>query len=190
MDKNKKNKKNKNFFEGNPLIVFVLFSLVTIMAFKNLFPQDGTNANFGQDSYGKNSYKKISYSDLKKLISNGSIEYVGIGDTSIKAISKPTNGTQTTYNTLRVIPDHTLIPMLEAQNIAYGGVNEQNLLADMIFGWVLPLLIFFGIWMFLAKRMSKTLGGGMGGMLGMGGASKMINSEKPKVKFKDMAGNI
>jgi cell division protease FtsH len=37
--------------------------------------------------------------------------------------------------------------------------------------------------------MSKSFGGGAGGILGMGGAKKMINSEKPNVKFVDMAGN-
>jgi len=184
MDKN-----NKNFFEKNPIIVFVIFSAVTIMAFKSLFPQDSMNANAQQAPYGQSKYQKVSYSDLKKLIKNGQIEYVGIGDTGLKAISKPNNGTKTTYKARRVVPDNTLVPMLEEQNVAYGGVDEQNLLADMLFGWVLPILIFFAIWMFLAKRMSKSLGGGAGGILGIGGASKMINSEKPKIKFKDMAGN-
>jgi len=188
-NKQDNNNNNNNFFEKNPMIVFVIFSLVTIMAFKGLFPQDDMNANSGQNVYGQQNYKKVSYSDLKQLISGGQIEYVGIGDTGLKAISKLPNGTQTTYRARRVIPDNTLIPLLESNGIAYGGVNEQNLLADMLFGWVLPLFIFFGIWMFLAKRMSKSMGGGAGGILGMGGAKKMINSEKPNVKFKDMAGN-
>ena len=190
MQNNNDNKNNnKNFFEKNPIIVFILFSLVTIMAFKSLFPQDGMNANGSQGIYGQTNYKKVSYSDLKDLIKNGKIEYVGIGDTGLKARSKVSNGVQTTYTARRVIPDGTLIPLLEQQNIAYGGVNEQNIMADILFGWVLPLAIFFGIWMFLAKRMSKSMGGGAGGILGMGGAKKMINSEKPNVKFSDMAGN-
>ncbi len=191
MNNNNKNNNNdpKNFFEKNPIIVFVIFSLVTIMAFKNLFPQDGMNANGGQTAYGQSNYKKVSYSDIKELIQNGQIEYVGIGETGLRAVSKSSNGMQTTYRARRVIPDHTLIPMLEAQKIAYGGINEQNLLADMLFGWILPLFVFFAIWMFLAKRMSKSMGGGAGGILGIGGAKKMINSEKPNVKFKDMAGN-
>ena len=69
-NKNKKNNNNdpKNFFEKNPIIVFVIFSLVTIMAFKNLFPQDGMNVNGGQTAYGQSKYKKVSYSDIKELI--------------------------------------------------------------------------------------------------------------------------
>ncbi|MEA3384376.1 MAG: ATP-dependent zinc metalloprotease FtsH [Campylobacterota bacterium] len=187
---NQDNNNNPNgFFDKNPIIVFVIFSIVTIMAFKSFFGTDDMNINGGSSPYGQNQTKNVAYSDIKKLIENGQIEYVGIGDMNIKAVSKAGNGLQTTYRARKVIPDNTLIPMLEAQDINYGGINEQNILADMLFGWVLPLFFFFAIWMFLAKRMSKSLGGGAGGILGMGGAKKMINSEKPNVKFEDMAGN-
>ena len=183
------NKNNNNFFNQNPIIVFIIFSLVTIMAFKTFMPSDDMNANGGIAAYGQTQNKQVAYSDLKTLIKSGQIEYVGIGNTTIKAVSKPNGGMQTTYRARRVIPDDTLIPLLEQQNINFGGLNEENVFADMLFGWVLPILIFFGIWMFLANRMQKSMGGGGGGLLGIGGAKKMINSEKPKVKFEDMAGN-
>ncbi len=183
------NKNNNNFFNQNPIIVFIIFSLVTIMAFKTFMPSDDMNANGGMSAYGQTQNKQVAYSDLKTLIKSGQIEYVGIGNTTIKAVSKPNGGVQTTYRARRVVPDDTLIPLLEQQNINFGGLNEENVFADMLFGWVLPILIFFGIWMFLANRMQKSMGGGGGGLLGIGGAKKMINSEKPKVKFDDMAGN-
>ena len=187
---NNNNDNNPNgFFDKNPIIVFIIFSIVTIMAFKSFFPEDAMNVNGGSSGYGQTVNKSVAYSDLKKLIVNGDIQYVGIGDTMVKALSKPHGGTTTTYRARKVIPDTTLIPLLELHGVNYSGVNEQNLLADMLFGWILPLFFFFAIWMFLAKRMSKTLGGGAGGILGMGGAKKMINSEKPNVKFSDMAGN-
>jgi len=191
---NKNNNKNDNdnsngFFDKNPIIVFVVFSIVTIMAFKSFFPSNEMGMSGGQTVAGQNINKTVAYSEIKKLISNNQIEYIGIGDTNIKAISKNQNGMTTTYTARKVGVDDTLIPMLEQQGINYGGVNEQNLLADMLFGWVLPLFFFFAIWMFLARRMSKSMGGGAGGILGMGGAKKMINSEKPNVKFSDMAGN-
>jgi len=187
---NDNNNNNPNgFFDKNPIIVFVIFSIVTIMAFKSFFPSEDMSVSNGQPVYGQSVNKNVAYSEIKKLIANGEIEYVGIGDTNIKAISKPSGGKVTTYKARKVGNDDTLVPTLEKMGIEYGGVNEQNLLADMLFGWVLPLFIFFAIWMFLAKRMSKSLGGGAGGILGMGGAKKMINSEKPKVTFDDMAGN-
>jgi len=186
---NKNNNNSNGFFDKNPIIVFVIFSIVTIMAFKSFFPADGMNVNDGQTAYGQSSSKNVAYSDIKKLINNGEIKYVGIGDTHIKALSKPTAGIVTTYIARKVGNDDTLIPTLEKMGVEYGGINEKNLLVDMLFSWVLPLFFFFAIWMFLARKMSKSLGGGAGGILGMGGAKKMINSEKPKVKFEDMAGN-
>src|SRR5690606_26475385 len=81
------------------------------------------------------------------------------------------------------------IPELEKNGIGYGGINEENILADILFGWVLPIFIFFAIWMFIAKKMQKSMGGGSGGILGIGSSKKMINSEKPNVTFDDMAGN-
>ena len=193
-DKNgQDNNNNNNFFNNNPLLVFVIFSIVTIFVFKAVFPDNSSQGLGGQSqglsSFGQTKNQTVPYSELKKLISNGQIEYVGIGNTQVKAVSKPSNGQLTTYTARRVIPDDTLIPSLEQKGIAYGGINEENIIADILFGWVLPIFIFFAIWMFLARRMSKSMGGGSGGILGIGSSKKMINSEKPNVKFEDMAGN-
>jgi cell division protease FtsH len=59
----------------------------------------------------------------------------------------------------------------------------NGFLSELI-SMMLPILIFFGIWIFLAKKMSK----GMGGVLGAGKADKLINSEKPDTKFDDVQG--
>ncbi|WP_072680071.1 ATP-dependent zinc metalloprotease FtsH [Arcobacter sp. LA11] len=196
-DKNNRNSNggdnNNNFFNNNPLLVFVIFSIVTIFVFKAVFPE-GNNSGMGSSNsssaaFGKAKNQTIAYSELKKLIDSGKINHVGIGNTQIKAISKGSNGSVTSYTARRVIPDNTLVPSLEKNGITYGGINEENLIADVLFGWVLPIFIFFAIWMFLAKRMSKSMGGGSGGILGIGSSKKMINSEKPNVTFDDMAGN-
>ena len=188
---NNNNNGNNNFFNNNPLMIFVIFSIVTIFAFKAIFPEDqmGSATNSNMQAYGQTQNKTIAYSDLKKLISSGSIEYVGIGNTQIRAVSKNSSGQATTFTARRVIPDETLISTLESNGINYGGINEENILADILFGWVLPIFIFFAIWMFIAKRMQKSMGGGSGGILGIGSSKKMINSEKPNVTFDDMAGN-
>lgn len=184
------NDNNNNFFNNNPILIFVIFAIVTIFAFKTIFSDETMGvSNSNVQAFGQSSNKTIAYSDLKKLISAGKIEYVGIGNTQIRAISKSEGGQVITYTARRVIPDETLITELEKNNIGYGGINEENILADILFGWVLPIFIFFAIWMFIAKRMQKSMGGGSGGILGIGSSKKMINSEKPNVKFDDMAGN-
>ncbi|MAD42193.1 MAG: cell division protein FtsH [Arcobacter sp.] len=183
---------NNNFFNNNPLLVFVIFSIVTIFAFKALFPENqmGSGSNNGVTPFNTQSTNKtIPYSELKNLISSGQIEYVGIGNTQIRAVSKSNTGQVITYTARRVVPDETLVTSLEKNGINYGGINEENILADILFGWVLPIFIFLGIWMFISRKMSKSMGGGGGGLLGIGSSKKMINSEKPNVKFEDMAGN-
>ncbi|TLS70846.1 ATP-dependent zinc metalloprotease FtsH [Aliarcobacter thereius] len=187
---NQNNNNNNNFFNNNPILIFVIFSLVTIFAFKTFFPDNNeTGTNSQIQAFGSSTNKTVPYSELKKLIPSGKIEYVGIGNTIIKAISKHDGMQRVTYNARRVVPDETLIKELENNGIAYGGINEENVLSDILFGWVLPIFLFFAIWMFLVKRMQKSMGGGSGGILGIGSSKKMINSEKPNVKFDDMAGN-
>ena len=184
-----KDNNNNNFFNNNPLLIFVVFSLVTIFAFKTLFPEEQAVPGSSAQAFGTATSKTVPYSELKKLIASGKIEYVGIGNTQIRGLSKNDGNQVLTYTARRVIPDETLIPELEKSGIGYGGINEENVLSDILFGWVLPIFLFFAIWMFLVKRMQKSMGGGSGGILGIGSSKKMINSEKPNVKFEDMAGN-
>ncbi|MBL3520589.1 ATP-dependent metallopeptidase FtsH/Yme1/Tma family protein [Arcobacter lanthieri] len=187
---NNNNESNNNFFNNNPILIFVIFAIVTIFAFKTIMPENEMGVtNQNQAFSGSSANKTIAYSELKRLISAGKIEYVGIGNTQIRAISKNDGLQRITYTTRRVVPDETLIPELEKNAIGYGGINEENVLSDILFGWVIPIFLFFAIWMFLVKRMQKSMGGGSGGILGIGSSKKMINSEKPNVKFDDMAGN-
>jgi len=180
------NKQGGNFFNNNPLLVFVIFAVVVIVIFKTFFSQGGLD-NFSL-SNSNSSTRNVSYSKLKSLIKTKQVDYVTIGNTKIKGIEKSLNSRGTVYVARRVVPDLSLIPDLEKANISYSGVSEDNVVSDMLFGWILPIFIFFAIWMFLAKKMQKSMGGG-GGLLGIGSSKKMINSEKPNVNFNDMAGN-
>ena len=94
------------------------------------------------------------------------------------------NGRAVTY-IARKVADTSLVPLLEENKITYGGFSESNFFTDML-GWLLPIFVFLGLWMFLANRMQKNMGGGI---FGMGSSKKLVNAEKPKVKFDDMAGN-
>ncbi len=78
-----------------------------------------------------------------------------------------------------------MIPLLEKSHIPYSAFSETTWLSELLFSWILPIFIFFGIWMFLANRMQKNIGGGI---LGMGSSKKLVNSEKPDTKFSDVAG--
>jgi cell division protease FtsH len=178
------NNNNNNFFNQNPLLVFAIFSIVIIMIFKNFMsPNDGMMNQAGMGG-AKAVTKNINYYDLKELIKQNQISYVAIGQTILRAVSE--NGvTKTVYIIKKVAEDNTLIPLLDKHKIPYGGFNETNIFTEILFSWVIPIFIFFGIWMLLANRMQKNMGGGI---LGMGSSKKLVNSEKPKVKFDDVAG--
>jgi len=173
------NKNDNNFFNQNPLILFIIFALVIVVIFRSIAPS--ATGEVSQIVNGNKPVMHLTYSDIKKLAEEKQLEYVAIGKTLIKAKLK--DGAIITVQ--KVPGDTTLIPVLDKNDIPYGAMNDSNWLNDLIFGWIIPIFIFFAIWMFLASRMQK----GMGGVLGVGSAKGLIKSEKPNVKFSDVAGN-
>ena len=170
---------NNNFFNDNPMLAFGLFALVIIIIFKSFSADDSLNNIMGDQRITKT--EKVKYSEIKQYIKADKVESVKITSSTIEAIGKG--------GTIRFVAqnvpafDDKLIPLLEENNITYEGRMGEPLVNELI-SMLLPIFIFFGIWLFLAKKMSK----GMGGILGAGKSDKMINSEKPNVKFDDVQG--
>ena len=180
---NKNSNKNNNFFNNNPLITFAIFSVIIILVFKTLIGEQGGNGSIGSTMGETVKNKQVSYSELKALIEDKKVQKVEIGQTYIRAYGDE-DSKKISYTTRIVEGDNTLVPMLDKQNIDYSGFSESNWFTDM-FGWLFPFLIIIGIWMFFAGRMQKSMGSGI---LGMGNSKKLVNSEKPKTKFDDVAG--
>ena len=168
-------KNNNNFFNQNPLLLFIIFAILIVLVFRSIAP------NVNQVNGFQPQGVVYTYSDIKRLAKEGKLVYVAIGRTTIRAKLK--DGEVITVP--KVPNDPTLVETLDKYNVPYGAVNDNNWLSDLIFGWIIPIFIFFAIWMFLASRMQK----GMGGVLGFGSAKGLIKSEKPNVKFDDVAGN-
>lgn len=182
-DSNNNNNNNNNFFNKNPLITFVIFSVVVIAIFK-IFVGNGNSSNmFGSSLGTAQKTENITYSRLLNLIKTKQVQKVEISNTFIKALSND-NGVKVIYTTRAIPGDNALYPLLNKEHITYTGYSDSNWFTDM-FGWMLPFLIIMGIWMFFAGRMQKSMGGGI---LGMGASKKLINSEKPNTKFDDVAG--
>ncbi len=185
----KKNNKNNNFFNQNPLVVFAIFSILIIVLFKGILEPSGGGMSDGINQNGAFSQtvaksKNLTYYELKKLIKEKKLKYVGIGQTTIKAIAEQ-NGQKIVYYVKKVAGDSSLIPLLDKENIPYGGFSESNWFSELLFSWILPVFIFFGIWMLLTSRIQKNMGSGI---LGMGNSKKLVDSERPKVRFDDVAG--
>ncbi len=169
---------NNNFFNNNPLLTFALFSVIVILIFKTMVGDGGSI----KESAGPNvRIKEISYSDLKELVREKALKKVEIGHQYIRAVS---NDGHLIYTTRVVQGDSDLVKELDKNGIEYTGFSETNWFTEM-FGWILPFLIIMGLWMLFASRMQKSMGGSL---LGIGNSKKLINSEKPDVKFDDVAG--
>ncbi|WP_103580471.1 ATP-dependent zinc metalloprotease FtsH [Campylobacter concisus] len=174
---NQNNGNNNGFFNKNPIFIFAIFAIVIVLAFRS-FSGDGLGSSFGLNSNAQS--KMVAYSEFKDMLKNKQLNEVAISETTIKGI-----GSDKTIYLAKRINDPTLIGILEQNGITYSVYSENNWFGDLIFSWIIPVFIFFAIWMFIASRMQKNIGGGI---LGIGSAKKLINSEKPKVKFDDVAG--
>ena len=180
---NQDNNNNNNFFNDNPLLAFAIFSIVIILIFKT-FVGEGEGLGNVMNSQKISQTKKVKYSEIKERIKEGDIKSVKLTPYSIEAISEK-DGIKIRY-TAENVPanDTSLIPLLEEKKIAYEGIVGNSFVSELI-NMLLPILIFFAIWMFIAKKMAKGMGGGI---LGAGKADKLINSEKPDTTFDDVQG--
>ena len=182
-DNKNQDNNNNNFFNNNPLLAFAIFSIVIIMIFKS-FVGEGESLGTVLNTNNVSQTKQVKYSEIKKEIEQGTIKSVKLTPSTVEAISE-TDGRKVRYVAQNVPTyDKDLIPLLEEKKITYEGVMGGGFLSELL-SMMLPILIFFGIWIFLAKKMSKGMGGGI---LGAGKADKLINSEKPDTKFDDVQG--
>jgi cell division protease FtsH len=128
----------------------------------------------------------ISYSEFQSLLKQGGIDDLTIGrDTITGTLRKPTDRQRTQFSTVRVDPQFA--DDLAKSGVKYQGATDNNILTSLL-SWVLPTLFFFGIWMFLIRRISGQ-GGLEGGLMSIGKSRAKVYVETDvKVTFADVAG--
>jgi cell division protease FtsH len=127
----------------------------------------------------------IPYSQFQELLRGGRIAEIGVSDRFIQGtLREPLPDGQTRFVTTRVEPEFS--EELERYDVRYTGEIESTLLRDVL-SWVLPVLIFLGLWYYL---ISRAAGGGLGGGLMQIGKSKakIYVEADTGVTFDDVAG--
>jgi cell division protease FtsH len=82
------------------------------------------------------------------------------------------------------VDDPGLVAELEAANVKFTGRVENAWLSTLL-SWILPALVFVGVWVFVMRRM----GGAQGGLLAIGKSKAKVYVERETgVTFDDVAG--
>jgi len=127
----------------------------------------------------------IPYSEFEQHLKEGRIEELAITDRRIEGrLKEPLAGGQRRFITNRVEPQ--LAEHLQQYPVRYTGKVESTLVRDLL-SWIVPAALFFGIWLFLLRRIGSGLGGG--GMMQIGKSKARVYVETDmKVTFADVAG--
>lgn len=127
----------------------------------------------------------IPYSQFLEDLKTGKVADVQVSGDYIDGRYKQAENGRTRFVTTRVPPD--LANQLTQYNVTFSGAIESHFLATLL-SWVLPTLLFFGMWYFVFRRFANQQGLG-GGFMAIGRSKAKVYVETDtKVTFDDVAG--
>ena len=128
--------------------------------------------------------ENIPYSEFIKLVKEGKVTEIAISENDIQgrmAASDDRSEKGALFRTVRVDPE--ISQLLEENNVAYSGRIESNFFGT-IMSWVIPIALFFGIWMFMMRRFQQ-----QSGFMAIGkNKAKIYMEDDVAIRFKDAAG--
>jgi cell division protease FtsH len=114
----------------------------------------------------------------------GRIAEVSIADRTVSGRLKTPDGQKTVLIATRVEPE--LAARLEKYEVPYTRIVENTWVKDLM-SWILPTLVFFGLWFYLFRNFAEKQG--MGGFLSIGKSrAKIYVQTKIGITFADVAG--
>ena len=130
--------------------------------------------------------EQIPYSQFQTYLDEDLIEEIRISNNYIQGtLKRPLEGQPQQFVTIRVEPD--LADKLATSGIRYAGEIETTFLRDFL-SWIVPVLLFVGIWLFFMRRFAQKQGLG-GGFMSIGKSKAKVYMEQDvKVTFNDVAG--
>jgi cell division protease FtsH len=127
----------------------------------------------------------VPYSEFERLLAEEKISEVVVSDSRITGKLKAPEGNKKTVVANLVPPE--IADRLSKYGVQYTRVQESTFLRDVL-SWVLPALVFFGVWFLLVRRMAGQQGMG-GGFMAIGKSrAKVYVEKKTGVTFSDVAG--
>jgi cell division protease FtsH len=166
-----------------------------------------------QTYFAASHVETLSYSDFKTLLQAGKVSDITVGVETIQGVvdltgidkllpapvvesmrkrsaaqeqgaTPPQNATAHRF-IVRRVEDPQLTALLDAAKVRYTAATENRWLSTLL-SWVLPAVIFVGVWSFMMRRAG---GGQMGSMMEIGQSkAKVYVQSKTDVRFADVAG--
>ncbi len=130
----------------------------------------------------------VAYSEFVQHLKEGRVESVTVGSKVLEGrLKAPLPDGRTRIVATRVEP--AVAGQLEQYGVRFEGAIENTFLSELL-SWLLPMLLLFGLWAWLARRMAAGQGGfGMGGLLSVGKSRARVHHESDvQVRFADVAG--
>ncbi len=128
----------------------------------------------------------IPYSEFKRLLREDQVGEIWISQNDVMGqLKSALPSGQTRFSTTRVETD--LAAELEQHGVKYSGRIESNFLPTLL-SWVVPVLLFAGVWVFLMRRAAGKMGGGPGLMTIGKSKARVLVETSTGVGFKDVAG--
>jgi cell division protease FtsH len=157
--------KQKSFHIGYIVIAFMLIGLFQLwLSYKNVL--------------------QPNYSELQQYVSAGKVKSVTITETMIEGeFKQPQNGRKL-FIVRRVEP--LIADQFQKAGVEVSGSSDSTWLTTLA-SWVLPVLLFYGIWAFLFRGFADKQG--MGGLINIGKSKAKVYLERDTgVTFDDVAG--
>src|SRR3954447_10358157 len=132
------------------------------------------------------SVTAIPYSEFQQYLREGKVADVNVSDRYVEGTLKEKlpNGSAK-FSTTRVDPD--LANELQQYGVKFNGAVESKLLGSLL-AWLMPVLLFVGVWWFVMRRFAANQGLG-GGLMQLGKSKAKIYVETDtKITFADVAG--
>ena len=128
--------------------------------------------------------KELPYSEFIRLVKEGKVSEITISENVIQGRMIASDAglePKELFRTVRV--DSDISRLLEENNVDYSGRIESNFFGT-IMSWVIPVFLFFGIWMLMMRRFQQ-----QSGFMTIGkNKAKIYMEDDVQIRFSDAAG--
>ncbi len=126
----------------------------------------------------------VGYDEFAQALRDGRLQDVLVTETHLSGHLKTPEEGKRELVTVRVEPE--LAAWLDGFHVPYRRLLQSSLLRDVL-SWILPSLVFFGLWWLLIRKLVQRQG--MGGLMQIGQSHAKVHvTQDTGVTFADVAG--